>query len=400
MSALADDADRKLQALQQARDAATTNLLDLEANGTYTLLKAGDGLAGTTAQQAKPALAGVEGLWRGLQQLNALVDQAETLRGRGRLSDDRARELLVLLTGQSITLPTEIRPLSERALTASPVTTPALTPQQLIAVMEAAFIALRDVVAKVERAWSDLVPRLERARAEAARLVRELPRDRTVVAAQAALQPLPDLIAHDPLGTADELRRAESMLTNASKAAAAAQARIARLRELLTGGDQLVEEILVTIDEGRTALDESRRAVAEPTGLLDPLERSSLGGERGLTAWLDRLQGLAAAGELSRAETGVERWRKVADQTLAAARQVAAANRAPAARVGELRGLLRAARAKADAAGRGADPRLRDLEEGALSALAAPCDLDAADDAVEQYLVALRRPSRPSQETP
>lgn len=400
MSALADEADRQLQALRLARDAATTNLLDLEANGTYTLLKAGDGLAGATAVRAKPALAGVEELWRGLQQLNSLVDRAETQRGRGRLSDDGARELLDLLTGPSITLPTEIRPLSQRALTASPVTTPALTPQQLIAAMETAFVALRDVVAQVEKAWNDLVPRLERAVADATRLVRELPGDRSVVAAQAALEPLAEQIAHDPLGTADELRRAESMLSHARQAAAAARARAARLGELLADGDVLVGEILETIEAGRTALDESRRVVAEPTGLLDPLDPTILRGERGLSAWLDRLQGLAAAGEVSDAETGIERWRRVADATLAAARQVAAANERPAARRQELLGLLRAARAKAEASGRAEDLRLRDLEQRARTALAKPCDLAAADAAVERYLVALRRTNRPRKETP
>jgi hypothetical protein len=403
MSTIGDEADRQLQALRLARDAATTNLLDLENDGTYTLLKAGDGLSGATAHQAKPALAKVDELWRGLQLLNSLVDQAETQRGSGHLSDGRARELLELLTGPSITLPTEVRPLAQRVLTASPVATPTLTPQQLIAVMEAAFVALRDVVAQVDRAWKDLLPRLERATAEAARLVAELPHDRTLTAAQAALRPLADRVAHDPLGAADELRRAESALTAARHAAASARARAVQVREGLAAGDQLIVDVAALIDKGRTALDESRRVAASPTGLLDPLDPTVLTAEQGLQPWLARLQALAAEGDLDRAAVGLERWSRVADQTLAAARQVAEANTRPAARRQELRGLLRAARAKAAASGRAEDTGLRDLEEKARAALATPCDLAAADAAVVRYLRTLRsgrrRPSRPHQET-
>ena len=394
MNGIAQEADRQLRELRAARDAATTNLLDLEREGAYALLKAGNGLSGVTAARAEPALARVPELWSGLQLLDEVIDRAEKHRGDGHLNDARARELLTMLTGPSITLPVEVRPLAQRALTASPTSTPTLTPQALLAAMEEAFAALRDVIAAVDAAWTELLPRLERATAEAVRLAGEMPGHRDVTAARAALARLADRIAEDPLGAADELARAEALLAAARQAAAQARALAGRVRDDLVAAERSATEIAALIDEGRIGLAESRRTVADPSGLLDPLDPTVLTGERGLEPWLARLRRLAEAGQVERAAAGMARWRSLADQTLTAARQVAEANAEPAARRRELRGLLRAARAKAVAAGRVEDGALRDIEQRAREALEVPCDLAAAQSEVDAYIAALRRGPR------
>jgi hypothetical protein len=118
--------------------------------------------------------------------------------------------------------------------------------------------------------------------------------------------------------------------------------------------------------------------------------------DRGLLPWLDRLRSLAASGDVGRAADGLAHWRTIADATQAAAQQVATANALPAAQRRELRGLLRAARAKGLAAGRGDDLALRGMEQAARVALEAPCDLAAAQSLVAAYVAALRPTRRPS----
>jgi hypothetical protein len=397
VSPVVDEAERQLATLRAARDAVMTNLLDLEAEGAYSLLKAGNGLTGVTAARARPALARVAELWGGLQLLDNLLERADALRPGGRLSDDRARELLALLTGPSIDLPATIRPLAQRALTASPVATPAVTAQGLLTDMEAAFAPLRDVVAAVDAAWNDLLPRVERADAEATTLEAESPG--AVASARSALRTAADRVAQDPLGAAGDLARAESLLTGARQAAAQVRAQRARVAEELVAADDLVGRISALVDEGRIGLGDSRRTIRAPAGLLDPLDPTVITGDRGLQPWLDRLQALVDEGDVARAADGLGHWRRVADETLVAAQQVATANAGPAARRRELRGLLRAARAKALAAGRVDDPRLRRLEETARLALVAPCDLADAEQRVDAYVTALRPNRRRKEES-
>ena len=390
MSAVARDADRRLAALRQARDAVTTNLLDLEADGAYSLLKAGNGLSGVTAGRAKPALAGVVELYDGLQLLDDLVDRAEAYRNDGRFTDDRARQVISMLEGQSITLPPQVRPLAQRGLTDAAVTNTTISAKDLLSAMEQTFAAVRDVVAAVDAAWNDLLPRVEQADAEALTLASEAPAQTAVAGARAALRVATDRIAQDPLGAAGELARAEALLTSARQAVAQVRALRARVQTELADADALVGRIAAGIDEGRVALEDSRRTVAEPTGLLDPIDPTTLTAGSGLQAWLDRLRALVAAGDVERAADGLAHWRNVADQTLAAVQQVATANAAPAARRRELRGLLRAARAKAVAAGQSDDLDLREQEQAARAALAPPCDLSAAQRRVDDYLAAVR----------
>lgn len=390
MSAVARDADRRLAALRQARDAVTTNLLDLEADGAYSLLKAGNGLSGVTAGRAKPALAGVVELYDGLQLLDDLVDRAEAYRNDGRFTDDRARQVISMLEGQSITLPPQVRPLAQRGLTDAAVTNTTISAKDLLSAMEQTFAAVRDVVAAVDAAWNDLLPRVEQADAEALTLASEAPAQTAVAGARAALRVATDRIAQDPLGAAGELARAEALLTSARQAVAQVRALRARVQTELADADALMGRIAAGIDEGRVALEDSRRTVAEPTGLLDPIDPTTLTAGSGLQAWLDRLRALVAAGDVERAADGLAHWRNVADQTLAAVQQVATANAAPAARRRELRGLLRAARAKAVAAGQSDDLDLREQEQAARAALAPPCDLAAAQRRVDDYLAAVR----------
>ena len=133
----------------------------------------------------------------------------------------------------------------------------------------------------------------------------------------------------------------------------------------------------------------ARAKIADPAGLLDPLDPSVVdgGGDDALAPWLARIEAQANAGGWKAAADELDRWRRIADRWLADARLVATANGKAVARRNELRGLLQAFRAKSLAMGRAEDPELVGLHQSAEQALyVAPCDLPRAEALVAEYL--------------
>lgn len=401
MATLAE-VDRRLAELRAAESTVTTNLFALEENPTYKLLGDGSALEGTTAARVRPALEDAAHLWQSFSMLTTVLDRAEELRGtEKRATQGRVDELYRLLTGPSIALPPTEVPLAERGLLSAARLDNAITPADLLAVMGAAFERVRDAVAAVEAAWGRLLPALERAEAELARLdgrARELGvvPPPALAAARAALRPLAERVSEDPLGVGSRL---DADVAPRLAAARADLDRLATQRQRvhtgLAAGAATLAEIEVLLAEGRSSLAEARRKVAGAAGLLEPLGRDALDHpERGLVAWRERLRALAAAGRIADADAGLARWERVAGDLLAAARAVATANAAPVRRRRELRGLLGAARAKAGASGLAEEASTTDLHRRASALLMnAPCKLDEAERLVAAYLSEVNRRS-------
>ena len=141
--------------------------------------------------------------------------------------------------------------------------------------------------------------------------------------ARAVIDALPERIVNDPLGAVDELTRIESTLAEV----AGARAELARLGEATAAAARTLAELEGLMDEGRAAFDRSRpRSPAE--GLLAPVDPDVLSRGPGCArGW--RLERLVSEGDVSRAGAGLDRWRSLAEQTVAVARQVAEANALP-----------------------------------------------------------------------
>ena len=200
---------------------------------------------------------------------------------------------------------------------------------------------------------------------------------------------LPERIVNDPLGAVDELTRVESTLAEV----AGARAELARLGEATaaaaadarrTGGTDGRGRVRVRPQPGRDrqprgAARAGRPRRAEPRARVAPVA-----GAPGAP----RVRGRRAPG---RGRAGAAGGRSPT-QTVAVARQVAEANARPWRRRRELQGLLRAARVKAGAVGRAEDPWCTELARQATRSLAVPCDLPAAESAIEALLEGLRQP--------
>ena len=382
---------RRLSELRVAQEALAAEAWALEAEGTYALLASGNQFTGATAERARPALAQVAALWRGLALLDDLLGQVEQRTDEVHVDDNHAARLMALVNGPGILVAPDAPPPGDVDLALLPSGASSrrtITPNDLLASLQGALAPAHQVVAEIDAAWRELVPRLDRVTAEAARLAAELPALKALVAARAVIDALPGHIVHDPLGAVDELTRIESALADA----AGAGAELARLGDAMAAAARTLAELEGLLDEGRAAFDRSRAEIASPEGLLAPVDRDVLSREPGLRRWLARLERLVSEGDMSRAGAGLERWRSLAEQTMAVARQVAEANALPWRRRRELEGLLRATRVKAGAVGRAEDPLVSELAGRALRSLAVPCDLPAAESAIEDFLEGLRNP--------
>jgi serine/threonine protein kinase len=152
-------------------------------------------------------------------------------------------------------------------------------------------------------------------------------------------------------------------------------------------------ELGEVVSAGTEALGEARTKIVRPTGLLEPLSPSVVGGEkRALGPWLQRIERQAATGDWRAASVGLERWQRVTSAHLANAHQVLAANRGPLERRDELRGLLDAFGVKAASEGRAEDPVLIPLHKAASDSLyVAPCDLAVAAERTHAFIDAVNR---------
>jgi len=382
--------DRRLFDLRVAYDALASDVGALEAGGTYAVLAAGTLVSGATVNRARPALAQVAEVRRGLELVARLIHDVIQVRGTGPLDEDSATELFAHLNGPSVVVPEDPdRPaMSPLAIVASPV-----APHDLLTAMGRAVMPVHDLVSQVDRVWAEFMPRLERATAEAERLHQAASGFRSVRDVRAALVPLATRVIHDPLGAADELAEIQATLD----AAASALARQPELQAALAEAEVRVDELEGLIAEGRSALARTSMEISDPGTLLDPLDPDVVGGERGLRPWLTRLRRLVDTGDIDLADKGYASWQAMADKLLASARLVAEANARPTERRRELRNLLRAARVKAGASGQAEDPHTTELARQAERSLVVPCRLAIAEAHVARYVEELRRSPTPEQ---
>src|SRR3954447_10902129 len=111
-----DEIDDTLRRLQSAADAIGANLLELERDPNRKLLATAT-LSGKTATQWADAARALANVWQWFTRFTELLERATAVRGtRGRVSADRQRELIGLLTGPSIALHHGESPLSQRDL--------------------------------------------------------------------------------------------------------------------------------------------------------------------------------------------------------------------------------------------------------------------------------------------
>jgi hypothetical protein len=334
-------------------------------------------------------------LWETYLTYSAAIDRvAELSTGPKRPARKDLPELSDLLDGTCIKLPGPPVPLARRDLAA--IARPPVTLAAAVGAMRRLFAQVTEVTSAVESVWAALGPPLDAATADLARcapLAAGLGADAEaeVSAVSADLQALRDATNADPLalwhpgsgGTAQGGRADTTAADRLRERTAALAARIAELDRLRQQARHRISELSTAVAGARAdrqdAVTAWRAAAARVSALPPPppdIDEPPLAG----------LDALAARGQWSRLAAELERCE--ADLAASGARTAGLRQAAEAAlgKRDELRGLLRAYKAKAARLGAAEDADLAGRYEQAYQLLwTAPCDLPAAEASVADY---------------
>ena len=380
-----DPADPRavLDELRAGVSRLASDLYRLETEADFQPLRQGGGLTGESAALVAAASADVPGAW---VRYSLLTDAVEHLASA---VEDGDRDAAAAALGPSAAaLPDGTR-------------TSALG---LLRAVRAEVDGLLRAGERLSAAWREAIPKLDaagrrlaEARGTAAAI--GVGRDPTLLAAAELVEQLAATAATDPLSVRTAVL--DAAVDRACRRVGELSAAHSSLPGRLAAARRLVDELAALIPQGRDALDEARAKIAEPDGLLEPIDPGAVdAGFHGVRPWLARLEALAQEGLWLPVSEGLDAWEGIAGAWLANARAVVAANRAPLEQRAELRGRLEAYAAKAAATGRAEDPALRALHAAATDALyTQPCDLHGAADLVARYGGAIRTGRAPSPDT-
>jgi hypothetical protein len=393
-----ETAARRVTAVLAERDAVQANLLELDGSFAKQVLE-GATLSGQTRDRWAAASAEFATLWETFLAYSAVVDRVAALgSGARRPGRKDLPELNALLAEGCVQLPGAPVPLARRDLAAA--ARPPVTLAAAVAAMRRAFSAVTEVTSAVEAVWTAVAVPLDAATAELARarpltdglgadIQAEFRDAESAVAAQRAAANADPLALWRPAAggmtgrAAGDGRVDTSAADRVREQVAALTPRIAELDRLRRQARRRIDDLAAAAAAARAARQDAvaaRRDVAVRVSALPPLPPQIP------EPPLPTLAALAAGGQWSRLAAELDRC----DAELAAANaQTADLSQTAAAAIDkrdELRGLLRAYKAKAARLGAAEDPDLSARHDQAYGLLwTAPCDLAAAEAAVAAY---------------
>ena len=389
---------QRVTAVLAERDAVQANLLELDGSFARQVLE-GAALTGQTRERWAAASAALATLWETFLAYSAVIDRVAALgSGAKRPARKDLPGLNALLTEGCVQLPGAPVPLARRDLAAA--ARPPVTLAAAVGAMRRAFSSVTEVTSAVEAVWAAIAVPLDAATAELARvrpltgglgadIQAEFREAENAVAAQHAAANADPLALWRPAaggttaGAAGEGRADTAAADRVREQVAALTPRIAELNRVRQQALGQIGELTTAVAAARTARQyavAARRDVAVRVSALPPLPPEIP------EPSLPSLAALAAGGQWSRLASELDRC----EAELATANaQTADLSQTAAAAIGkrdELRGLLRAYKAKAARLGAAEDPDLSARHDQAYGLLwTAPCDLAAAEAAVAAY---------------
>jgi hypothetical protein len=392
-----ETAAQRVTTVLAERDAVQANLLELDGSFAKQVLE-GAALTGQTRDRWATASAALATLWENYLAYSAVVDRIAALgTGSRRPARKDLPALNELLTGGCVRLADAPVPLARRDLAAA--ARPPVTLAAAVGAMRRAFSEVTEVTAAVEAVWAAVAVPLDAVTSELARvrpLVDGLGTDiqaefrdaESALAAQRAAANADPLALWHPAPDGAAGSGADGQVDTAAaerlrERVAALTPRIAELDRLRQQARQRIDSLAAATSSARAARRDAvtaRHDTEVRISALPPLPPdipepplASLGALAADRQW-SRL-----AAELDRCEAELA----AATAQTAGVRETAAA---ALDRRDELRGLLRAYKAKAARLGAAEDPDLAARYDKAYGLLwTAPCDLTAAQAAVAAY---------------
>jgi hypothetical protein len=375
----------RVAAVRAERDAIQANLLELDGSFGKRVLE-GATLTGQTRERWERASAALAGLWETFLAYSAVVDQIAALAAGRRSPKKDQAELEELLTGGCVQLAGPPVPLARRDLAAQG--RPPVTLAAAVGAMRRAFTEVTEVTTAAEAVWTAAGEPLDAATADlaAARPVADglgPDLETEFAAAEAAVVALRAEVNADPLARWAGGQAEVSAASRLREQVTALTARIAELDRVRQRARQRIDGLAAAAASARMSRQEAEAAWREASDRVSGLAPLPPGHFEPPPAGL---AAVAAAGQWSRLAAELDRYATELDQFAA---QTTAVGEAAAAAVGqrdELRGLLRAYKAKAARLGAAEDADLSARYDQAHDLLwTAPCDLPAAHAAVSTY---------------
>jgi hypothetical protein len=358
-----------------------------------------DFYSGETAVRVTDALAALDDLWKDYLLLNALLDQADGLRKSSGLFNDHEADIAKLLNSRSITLPLAHVPLAERGLLTTAERTDKVTPGELLAAMNGLFALAKDTILKLDAAERGLKTRLDTlvsATRDLATRAKTLDFNAAEVSAIAgSVDELRATSVADPLSAEQRLAEGEHWLAKWQTQIEHAEHQRDTLDADFAAATAALAELRGLGEQARLAHDTIRTKIANAPALPPPTPASVI---MQFGTWLDTLAASHQRGEWRAARSGLDKWVAACTSHRAAERRIIAAGQAPIERRDELRGLLKALRAKADsyaARGIGLEASAARLGDEAKDILySQPTDLEKAAALLAAYEAGLSLASR------
>ncbi|MBY8882965.1 hypothetical protein [Actinacidiphila acidipaludis] len=396
-----EDVDRALARLDAEHEAIESSLLALQDHSGRRLLEGAE-LTGLTKERWARTDAAISALWTHFEAYTAALEDARSLRARRRWpTQTELTRLTELLRGDGVTVTGAAVPDAARSLTGPARLTEQLSLDELLRRMNDWYDKAMETVAAADSVWSALPARIDLLAAETQRVrslahsvgvrpgthpsgdeLEDLVARLTELRARSVSDPLafwqsepapgrPDTARYEEAGRQlEEIRREVEAVLHVREDA---EHRLKRLRDVLSRADRtLTEARAARVEVLSKILASDVPAVSGPAAALH--EQLAAAEEFARTAQWHRLSPLLDSLEVH------------ADDELLRARDSLTAVTAPLAVRAELRGRLDAYRAKVARLGMAEDPLLIERYDQARRLLwTAPCDLAAADRAVQRY---------------
>lgn len=391
-----ETAAQRVTTVLAERDAVQANLLELDGSFAKQVLE-GAALTGQTRDRWAAASASLATLWETFLAYSAVVDRIAALgTGGKRPARKDLPELDALLAGGCVQLPGAPVPLARRDLAAAG--RPPVTLAAAVGVMRRAFSEVTEVTSAVEAVWAAVAVPFDAATGDLARvrpLVDGLGADigaefrdaENALAAQRAAANADPLALWRPAAGGTAARAAGRVDTSAAdrlrEQVAALTPRIAELDRLRRQARRRIDDLAAATAAARASRQDALtawREVAVRISALPPVPPDISEPPLGTLATL------AGGGQWSQLAVELDRCEAGLATAAAATADVRKTAAAAIDKRDELRGLLRAYKAKAARLGAAEDPDLAARYDQAYDLLwTAPCDLAAAEAAVAAY---------------
>ncbi len=379
-----------LERLTAAVNGLRAGIVELEQLPSYLMLA--DAEPGTkTAAAYATAVGQAADFWPLLDGLTDRIEQGRRFVEEHRLdtgSTGRRVDELSRLTTQPMTV----------ALTDGHRT---LAVTAAIDLLRQRYDAVHHGVSRIDRAWLDVLPRVEAARETVERLKAEAETlgvvEPLIGRAERRAEDLAERLLVDPISVADsEGIELDRLVADAARHMSGLRSGHDNLGDDLAETGNILASLRVLRTRAAAAATEARQKVVNPRDLVTAPARTIIDGPGGLAQRLDELLALADGAEgaalWTRQRTLLDQWLAMAAKLERQLTEAGHRNRRDLDRRDELRGRLQAFQAKMAATGHAESAAAMELADSAWTELyTAPSDLDAAEEAIAQLAVELRK---------